>query len=277
MDVIVNRDFDYFLKLWNVTLESPPLETNTSLVAQVSRDIHSYILKISLEEGDERTGAALRHYDGCGAVRLIQEEGRATLLERAFPGTHLSHLLRRGEDDKATFILCEVIHKLHEKQTVTGYYPSVEDLQESFESYLLSGDLQISETLVREAQSLYQELVNSQKKIILLHGDLHHDNVLYDEKRGWLAIDPKGYMGEPTYEIGAMLRNPLGCSHLYQQPEFLGRRVDIICEKLGFDRERVVGWAFAQAVLAGVWSIEAGSSPGWFVEIALAIKKTLRR
>jgi len=277
MNIIASKDFGYFLKLWHVTLESPPLETNTSLVAQVSRNNHSYILKMSLEEGDERTGAVLRHYDACGAVRLIQEEGRATLLERALPGTPLSHLLRKGEDDKATVILCEVIHKLHEKQTVTGHYPSVEDLQESFESYLLSGDLQISETLVREAQSLYQELVNSQKKVILLHGDLHHDNVLYDEKRGWLAIDPKGYMGEPIYEIGAMLRNPLGHSYLYQHPELLSRRVDIICETLGFDRERVVGWAFAQAVLAGIWSIEAGNSPNWFVEIAIAIKKALRK
>jgi len=277
MRVITSKDFDYFLKRWNVTLESPPLETNTSLVAKVNRHNQSYILKLSLEEGDEQTGAVLRYYDGRGAVRLIQEEGRATLLERALPGTPLSYLLRRGEDDKATFIFCEIIHKLHEKQTVIGYYPSVEDLQESFESYLLSGDLQISETLVREAQSLYQELVNSQKKVILLHGDLHHENVLYDEKRGWLAIDPKGYMGEPTYEIGAMLRNPLGYSHLYQHPEFLDRRVDIICETLGFDRERVVGWAFAQAVLAGIWSIEAGNSPNWFVEIAIAIKKILRR
>lgn len=277
MKVTASKDFDYFLKLWNVTLESLPLETNTSLIAKVSRHNHSYILKISLEEGDEKTGAVLRHYEGCGAVRLIQEEGRATLLERALPGTPLSYLPQRGEDDKATFILCEVIHKLHEKQIVTENCPSVEDLQESFESYLLSGDLQISETLVREAQSLYQELVNSQKKIILLHGDLHHDNVLYDEKRGWLAIDPKGYMGEPTYEIGAMLRNPLGYSHLYKHPEVLGCRVDIICETLGFDRERVVAWAFAQAVLAGIWSIEAGSSPNWFVEIAMAIKKTLRR
>lgn len=126
---------------------------------------------------------------------------------------------------------------------------------------------------MREAESLYNNLQQSQNLPILLHGDLHQDNVLYDERRGWLAIDPKGYVGESAFEVGALLRNPLGYSELTQNQEFMKRRIEIICKRLAFDRNRVIRWAFSQAVLAGIWSVEDGKSPEWAVEIALAFKR----
>ncbi len=125
---------------------------------------------------------------------------------------------------------------------------------------------------MKDTQSIYEELVKSQEKPILLHGDLHHDNVLYDEKKGWLSIDPKGYVGESLYEVGALLRNPLHYPEIFQNPERMKRRVSIICERLGFERERVISWAFSQAILAGIWSVEDGESPKWAVEGALAFK-----
>ena len=70
----------------------------------------------------------------------------------------------------------------------------------------------------------------------------------------WLAIDPKGVIGEPEYEVGAFLR-----SHLLSQtqPErLLTRRADQFADELGFDRGRILGWGLAQAVLAAWWSFE---------------------
>jgi streptomycin 6-kinase len=105
---------------------------------------------------------------------------------------------------------------------------------------------------------------------VLLHGDLHHFNILAAERQPWLALDPKGVVGEPAYEVGALLRNPY--------PEFLtwpnldrvlARRVNQLAEELGFDRERLVGWGFAQAVLSGWWSYE-DHGHGWESGIALA-------
>ena len=266
-------NFENYLQLWNLTLEEPPLETRTSIIAKVRWQDQPCILKIAPKDGDEKTASVLKHYDGNGAVRLLQEQGNATLLERAVPGTLLSELVRKGEDDQATHILCDVIQKLHAKQTFVGTYVSVEDLKSGFEKYLSSGDTQISQDLVKEAQSIYGELVTSQEKPILLHGDLHHDNVLYDETRGWLAIDPKGYVGEPLYEVGALLRNPLNYPEISQNPECMKRRVSIICKRLGYAPKRVIAWAFSQAVLAGIWSVEDGESPQWAVEIAMALRK----
>ena len=91
----------------------------------------------------------------------------------------------------------------------------------------------------------------------LLHGDLHHHNILAAGRQPWLAIDPKGIVGEPAYEVGALLRNPMPELLQSERPKrLLARRLDILSERLGFERERLVGWGTAQAVLAAWWSLE---------------------
>jgi streptomycin 6-kinase len=92
----------------------------------------------------------------------------------------------------------------------------------------------------------------------LLHGDLHHYNVLVDSARGWLAIDAKGVVGEPEYEVGAALRNPWERPELFTEPATIMRRVDRFRRELHLDAERILAWAFAQAVLAAIWAVEDG-------------------
>jgi streptomycin 6-kinase len=111
---------------------------------------------------------------------------------------------------------------------------------------------------VSTAARLYFDLCASQDDVKLLHGDLHHENVLFDDRRGWLAIDPKGVRGELEYEIGAAMRNPGDHSDRFAQPEVIQRRVDRFARTLDVDPVRVLRWAFAQAVLAAIWEIEDG-------------------
>jgi streptomycin 6-kinase len=96
-----------------------------------------------------------------------------------------------------------------------------------------------------------------------LHGDLHHDNLLSATRMPYVAIDPKGVLGEPAYEIGAFLRNPLPDFLARENPhKLMERRVDMTVEYLGFDRQRIIGWGFAQAVLSAVWCDEDGVDCG---------------
>ena len=99
----------------------------------------------------------------------------------------------------------------------------------------------------------------------MLHGDLHHFNLLRSEAHAWLAIDAKGVVGEPAYETGALLRNP--------KPEpltlrVLRRRADRLAEALGLDVARVYGWAYSQAVLSAAWSVEDGEDPAYALAVA---------
>jgi streptomycin 6-kinase len=104
----------------------------------------------------------------------------------------------------------------------------------------------------------------------LLHGDLHHGNILADGPAAWRAIDPKGLVGEPAYEAGALLRNPLPELLAWPDPRrILSRRLDVLAGALGFDRARLRDWGFAQAVLSGWWSFE-DHGHGWEPAIACA-------
>jgi streptomycin 6-kinase len=124
--------------------------------------------------------------------------------------------------------------------------------------------------LVEEAESLLAELLAAQAAPVLLHGDLHHDNILSAERAPWLAIDPKGVIGEPAYEVGALLRNWQPTLFAMPHPgRVTARRVDQLAEMLGIDRYRIRGWGLAQAVLSAWWTIEDGGDD-WAPTIACA-------
>lgn len=100
----------------------------------------------------------------------------------------------------------------------------------------------------------------------------------HDHHRGWLAIDPKGVVGEVEYEIGASLRNPYENPELFTSPQIVERRIKCYEAKLELDPERLLGWGFAQAVLSAIWSVEDGfavdaSSPS--IMLAKAIRPML--
>ncbi len=272
----MEKEFEYFLRLWNLSLQGNIHQSPNGLVAKVMGQRKTYILKISSHQGDEHTAIVLSHFKGHGAVRVIRYEGNATLLEYASPGAHLAQMVREGKDALATQIVCDVIKALHSQSFSLLPLPTIEELQRGFERYLNAAYTDIPRGIVTEAETIYKELVHSQDSPIVLHGDLHHDNILLDNKRGWLAIDPKGYIGEPVYEVGAMMRNFFGRNEIYEQGEGLRKRVDIICEQLGYDKTRVIRWSYSQAILAGIWSVEDRESCKWAIDLATSMKSAFR-
>lgn len=242
---------------WNVTL-AETLETQTSLLGFGVRAGKRVALKLIKGVHDElHSGKVLRAFDGSGAVRVLEEEVGVVLLERLEPGEQLVSLVRRGDDDEATKILAGVIKKLA-GHAPPRKCPSVADWGRGFQRYVDSGDAQISGELIREAGIVYEAMVTSQGSTMLLHGDLQHYNVLFDQRRGWVAIDPKGVVGELEYEVGALLRNPGEQPDLLADRATVERRLKILTGLLPLDPERTLKWAFAQAVLSAVWTVEDG-------------------
>jgi streptomycin 6-kinase len=148
-------------------------------------------------------------------------------------------------------------------------FPSVEEWGEGFARHRAAsggGTGPLPAAPFARGEALFAELCDSAGPPVVLHGDLHHGNVLRARREPWLAIDPKGVVGEPAYEPGALLRNPL--PHLPGLPgatALTRRRLDRLAADLALDRERIRSWAVAQAVLAAVWSIEDGEhdAPYW--------------
>lgn len=210
---------------------------------------------------------ALRLFDGRGAARLLDADAEwgALLLERLEPGTQLVALCEE-DDAAATAAAAGVMKKLWRPVPAAHNFPTAADWGgglRRLREYFGGGTGPFPRRLVEEAESLFAELLASSGEPVLTHGDLHHGNVLAAARAPWLAIDPKGLVAEPAYEVGALLRNPL--PQLFRWPEpvrVTERRIAQLSEELGFDRARVRGWGLVQAVLSEWWTIEDGGELG---------------
>jgi streptomycin 6-kinase len=118
--------------------------------------------------------------------------------------------------------------------------------------------------LFEEAEECFAWLLATTTAPLLLHGDLHHDNILSATRAPWLVIDAKGIVGDPGYDLGAFLYNPIpGLLRLPQPGRLIARRVAQLAEGLGMERARVRGWGIAQAVLSACWSLDDGDDADW--------------
>jgi streptomycin 6-kinase len=245
------------VRAWGVTIERT-VATETSVLVHGRRAGKAVVLKVVKEQGDEwRCGEVAATFGGRGVVEVYEQIPGAALFERLDPGEPLATLALHGRDEEATDILAMMLGRMA-PQDPPDWCPTVERWGAGFARYVASGDERVPLTLVEPAHRIYEDLCATQRNPALLHGDLHHGNVLSDRARGWCAIDPKGVVGELEYEIGAALRNPLGRPELFANLEVVERRLEQFGLALGLDVGRARGWCFAQAVLAAIWSIEDG-------------------
>jgi streptomycin 6-kinase len=237
---------------------------------------------------------ALRLFDGDGACKLIEfeEEKYWMLLERLNPGVMLATL---EDDEEATRIAAELMKKiwrpvesgsllpafqqqmspqrhgdadgLHKFIRLTDWFDGLKRLRQMFDG----GTGPLDEKLVHRAERSVSEFFLENHNPVLMHGDFHHYNILSSE-RGWLIIDPKGVIGPAGYEVGPLLINPWGeLINRVEIQRLTRRRIDILHEHLGFERERIREWGLAHAILSAWWGIE--SNTGW--EYALAVAKMM--
>ena len=201
---------------------------------------------------------ALKVYAGEGAVKLLDADPQRglLLLERLQPG---NMLLEERDDEKATALAIDVMRKLWKKTPEQHSFRSVRDWGKGFDRLRRTfegGSGPFPEVLVSRAEGLFTELCDSMQPDVVLHGDLHHWNIMKHGEE-WLAIDPKGILGEPAYEIGAWMRNPY--TEIPKIPDlkkFQKRRMEQFAAELGFDRRRLRDWSFAQEMLSVWWSYE---------------------
>ena len=243
---------------WEVVVRDT-LDTQSSFVAFGTCNNLPVVLKVIRQFGDEwKCGEVLNAFDGRGVVRVYEYIDGAVLLERLNPGTPLATMALNGRDEEATDIIAGVIQRMAHPGESLQRFVSAEEWGKGFHRYLASGDTQIPNHLVEKGERWYSKLCATQQDIRLLHGDLQHYNILFDRERGWVAIDPKGLMGEIEYEIGAGLRNPCENPELFTSREMVEGRLRRYESKLKLDPKRALGWGFAQAVLSAIWSVEDG-------------------
>lgn len=207
---------------------------------------------------DELRGA---HYlswrDGVGAVRLLGFEGHNMLLEYGGDRLLVDELNEHG-DSYATAIANEVMAKLLSPSNA----PPPADLQplrERFSSLFKKAELDREaglESVYTEAAVIAERLLSNPHELRVLHGDLHHDNILRGE-RGWLVIDPKGILGDPGFDAANFFYNPLDRrADLCIEPERIVYMAEIFAKTLGQRPDAILEHAIAWGSLSASWHAE---------------------
>jgi streptomycin 6-kinase len=259
------------LQKWDLSLAGDPFELSFNYVVPVLQAAEfTAVLKLGVPTPEFASEArALRLFRGHGAVVLLESDESlgALLLERVNPGNTLATL---NDQVQATEIAAQTMLKLWQATIANVEFRSLESwtgglgqLRAHFSG--TTGPLDAG--LVDLAENIRAELLQGKQPSRLLHADLHHFNILYGTGSGWVAIDPKGVIGDPSYEPASFLLNPDPA--IFLDRSIQQARVAMLAEHLNMDAKRIVRWAFFHAVLSAWWTIE-DSGRDWDTSISAA-------
>lgn len=257
LPVLVER----LVERWSLTLgEYFPTAKRNYVTPATRADGTPVVLKVSRHVGETRNEiAALRLWDGDGAVRLLEADPElgALLIERLEPGTMLDEIAE-AYDDAATVIAARLLRRLWRPPPEGHGLRPLESWCDAYNrnrAALSTGADGFPAALFRRADELRRDLLASTERPVSLHGDMHHFNVLRAERDEWLAIDPKGLLGDRCFDICQFLVNPMPDG---VPPSVNSRRLDTLCAELDLSRQRIKDWCFVHAMLNACWDFEDG-------------------
>ncbi|MCM5557509.1 aminoglycoside phosphotransferase family protein [Pleomorphomonas sp. JP5] len=237
-------------------------ETATSVIYRATAAAHGPValklLKPGAGDDEARGGAMLAWFGGNGAARVFGLAPDAVLMEW-LDGETLGDVARAGRDDAATLILADVVERLHARRDAPP--PELTPLRRRFAS-LFRTDPQRwpadARPLVARATAIAEALLDADAPATPLHGDIHHDNILRSGDN-WLAIDPKGLLGDPAYDYANSFQNPERADALVLDAGRIARHATALAERTAIPRRHLLAWAVAHTALSGAWNIEDGA------------------
>lgn len=255
---------------WSLNEVTPVSNMTFNYVAKaILNNKESVILKISYNsQSILNEKQALAHPGLQGSIKLIDYNNKynALLLQQAIPGITLKSLYRDNPDYVMNCYLV-TMQKLHCQQLLKeSNFPHVADWLKALDKPSLNKH--IPSALLNKAIELKNKILSSPKPLIFLHGDLHHDNILKHDNE-WLAIDPKGVIGEAEFEIAAfdfMYISELAATA--DVKELLAKRAELLAQKSGLDAQRIKDWVFVRLILMAAWFIEDNGDPIWAIKLA---------
>ena len=254
---------DACLHRWALRLDRPYEQSYVSVVfPATTAEGSSAVLKMQFPHREcKHEAEALRRWGGHGAVQLLDSDPglNALLMERCEPGDHLSTV----KPDAALEVLTELLPRLWVdagepfvslREEAAGW---AEHLPSSWER----AGRPFETGLLDAALCALAALQESQGRQVLVHQDLHGDNVLRATREPWLVIDPKPLVGEREFSLAPIVR----AYEFGHSRERVIERLDKLTNDLGLNRERTRLWSFAQTL---AWAFEGERTSGEHVETA---------
>ncbi|MHB8636111.1 MAG: aminoglycoside phosphotransferase family protein [Fimbriimonadaceae bacterium] len=219
---------------WRFSLGSSLPGASCSVVFEVPED---RVLKVPFPHAEE-AGAwkSVNAFSSHGGVAVLRHDpvSGGILMPRLRPGTTLD---TAGLTDLEQVDICAASMltlrgaPLVDAIPLTAWFKELDDVKDA--------------RLARKARQVYGDLQATPIDSVLLHGDLHHGNILRHGD-SWVVIDPKGLVGDPSFDVAGFMRNPIGKTPAV---EGMRARLERFAERLGDPIERLWGWAFVQTVV----------------------------
>ncbi|WP_343319598.1 aminoglycoside phosphotransferase family protein [Arthrobacter sp. TMP15] len=216
------------------------------------------MLKVARVAEEARGGRVLGWWAGCAAVDVHEVTDQAVLMDLASGQRALTAMCQAGRDDETTSILCETIASLHGVPDKSSAPRDLVPLALWFQDLIAPHAAKPHGGNLERAATMAQELLEASaaEAHVVLHGDLHHGNVL-DFNGRWRAIDPKGLFGHRAFDYANIFCNPSTDVALKN----FHRRLAIVSEHSGLDVDTVRSWVIAWCALSVVWSDKSGGQP----------------
>ena len=217
------------------------------------------VLKIGLPLDDvEIFGEAkyLQTLDGNGAARLLQfdRKAQAALLERLQPGATLKSVCKKDQS-RTVQVTIDILKRII--RPVPSDQSDFVQLDRWFSGLKRHAGTNFPEDYAVKALSFYEELSQDTKNIFLIHGDLHHDNILSAKREPFLVIDPKGIIGHIGYDIGVFLNNHHNWLEWNTRLEGkLDKAVADFASAINIGEMEIRKWAYCQMVLSWWWTFD---------------------
>ncbi|HYI33273.1 MAG TPA: aminoglycoside phosphotransferase family protein [Glaciibacter sp.] len=273
-------DVARWLAAWNLAPDGAPFSTPSSVLAPVRLGKAPGMLKITLVEEERVGNHVMAWWSGNAGAPVLRHDGEALLLERAQGSRSLAAMAVAGgeRDDDATRVLCTVAATLHEAASVPDPESpaGLRTLEDWFRDLFLHTEGVASHPakgFYARATHLALELLADQREVVVLHGDLHHGNVLDFGSRGWRAIDPKGIVGDRAFDYANILCNPN--AEVALRPGRLSRQVRVIADAAGLAADRILRWTVAWCGLSATWLALDNQPPGHTLQIGRAAERLL--
>jgi streptomycin 6-kinase len=206
-------------------------------------------------------------------VQVLKFDEGAQLLE-FIEGPHLDILVDKGQDLEALQIICDIIKDLH---SYAGPIPKeLMSMQRNFQSLFKIAQDPAADPIFAKGAMVATKLIDSARDLKVLHGDLHHKNIMQSSSRGWLAIDPKCLYGESTYDLANIFFNPFSAPNLVATPERIKTCVKVFSRNFAIEPARILDYAFAYGCLSTAFCIEDGVNPDYRMRMTKLIESVIK-
>lgn len=250
-----------YLEKWNLSSTAHLATTTTGQIYRVDYLGQPAVLKVLSPLGkrfEASSAQVLKCFSGNGSARVLMSDEDALLLEY-IEGPHLKVIVHQGRDEKAADIIGDVLDRLH---SYSGPPPlEVPELRQHFQSLFLRSKDKKSDPLFQRTAKVAEDLLATENHKRLLHGDIHHTNILNSLSRGWLAIDPQGVYGERTYDVANSFFNPDGMPETIETKRRIKSIAEIFSKRLKVEKQRVLRFAYAHGGLSSSWQLDEGEDP----------------